>query len=185
MKKRKYSSPYYARDYFSKDILPAEIYAGQKTIRQPIPFRRHESLELVLVRGGEGTVTVNGRSFPVSRGSLLCFNPAHFHKLDMDKGSALEISECHIDPGVYFYITACPYYRTESGKLPVPPLLAPLNSTQAENAERIMEQLANICNQNRMDENQPAFFLLLKLFGILEKYAQDPVFCAQQTDNTP
>ena len=36
MKKSKYSSPYYAKDYFSKEILPSEVYAGQKIIRQPM-----------------------------------------------------------------------------------------------------------------------------------------------------
>ena len=77
MKKSKYSSPYYAKDYFSKDILPSEIYVGQKIIRQSIPYRRHDEIEFVLVRSGEGTVTVNATSFPVSRGSLLCFFQCH------------------------------------------------------------------------------------------------------------
>ena len=60
MKKLKYSSPFYSRDYFSKNILPNSVYAGRKSIRQQIPFKQHDELELLLVRRGEGTVTVNG-----------------------------------------------------------------------------------------------------------------------------
>ena len=183
MKKNKYSSPYYARDYFSKDILPTEIYAGQKTIRQSVPFRRHDDLELMLVRSGEGTVTINAHSFPVSRGSLLCFNPSHFHKLEPGKGGKLEISECHINPGIYFYITACPYYKADADKLSAAPELARLDEIQTENAEGILERLANICTHGPVDENQPLFFLLLKLFGMLEKYAFTPSVCAQETDS--
>ena len=182
MKKNKYSSPYYARDYFSKDILPTEVLAGQKTIRQTVPFRRHDDLELMLVRSGEGTVTINAHSFPVSRGSLLCFNPSHFHKLEPGKGGKLEISECHINPGIYFYITACPYYKTDVEHLPSPPTLAKLDEIQTENTEDILERLANICSHGPAEENQPLFFLLLKLFGILEKYAFDPSDCAQEKD---
>ena len=185
MKKNKYSSPYYARDYFSKDILPTEIYAGQKSIRQSIPYRRHEELELMLVRSGEGTVTVNAHSFPVSRGSLLCFNPSHFHKLEPGKGGKLEISECHINPGIYFYITACPYYKADTAKLPAPPVLAQLDEALTENADRILEQLANIYTHGPVEENQPIFFLLLKLFGILEKYACNHFDCTFTADSVP
>lgn len=171
MKKSKYSSPYLAKDYFSKDILPTAVFAGRKTIRQNIPFRQHEDMELMLVRSGSGTVTVNARSYPVSRGSLLCCSPTQFHKLELDKGSRLEITECHINSGVYFYLSACPYYRADSADVPTPPVYAQLDEQRTLQVTQLLDELAASCEKTPIVENQPAFFLLMKLFGILEKYA--------------
>ena len=171
MKKRKYSSPYLARDYFSKDLLPNHVYAGRRTIRQNVPYRQHEDIEFVLVRSGEGTAIVNGQSHPVTRGSLLCFAPGHFHKLELHKGSTLEISECHLNAGVFFYLSACPYFPADTEALPAPSLLAQLQEPIAEQVTNLMDELAASCEKTPITENQPAFFLLMKLFGILETYA--------------
>lgn len=182
MKKSKYSSPYYAKEYFTKDILPSEIYAGQKIIRQSVPYRRHEEIEFMLVRSGSGTVTVNAHSFPVSRGSLLCFSPSHFHKLDLIKGSRLEIGECHMNPGVYLYITACPYYHPSANHLPTPPVLAHLDEAETRRTEQLLDELTTVIDRAPVTENQPAFFLLLKLFGLLEKNAVPMQKCAPTKD---
>lgn len=183
MKKTKYSSPYYAKEYFSKDILPSDVYAGQKIIRQSIPYRRHEEIEFILVRSGAGGVTVNARSFPVSRGSLLCFSPSHFHKIAPHKGSRLEVLECHMNPGVYLYITACPYYHPSADRLPTPPVLAQLSEEETRRTEQLLDELATVIDRAPVTENQPAFFLLMKLFGLLEKYAVPLENCLPTTDN--
>lgn len=173
MKKSKYSSPYLAKDYFSKDILPSNVYAGRKAIRQNIPYRQHENMEFMLVRSGSGIVTVNARTYPVSRGNLFCFSPGQFHKLELEKGSRMEVTECHINPGVYFYLSACPYYHSKTGVVPTPPVHAQLSEPLTLQVIRLMDELGASCEKTPITENQPAFFLLLKLFGILEKYA-DP-----------
>lgn len=174
MKKTKYSNPYLAKDYFSKDILPTAVYAGRKTLRQSLPYRQHEDIEIMLVRSGSGIVTVNARSFPISRGSLLCFNPTQFYKLDLDKGSRLEITECHINSGLYFYLSACPYYHSDTADVPIPPVYAQLDELRTVHATNLMDELGASCEKTPISENQPAFFLLMKLFGILEKYAAAP-----------
>lgn len=171
MKKRKYSSPYLARDYFSKDLLPSNVYAGRRVIRQNVPYRQHEDIEFVLVRSGEGTVTVNGQSYPVTQGSLLCFVPGQFHKLELDKGSKLEISECHLNAGVFFYLSACPYFPAVTEEIPTPSLLAQLNQPITEQVTNLIDELSAGCEKTPIPENQPAFFLLMKLFGILETFA--------------
>lgn len=174
MKKIKYSSPYLAKDYFSKDILPTAVYAGRKTVRQSIPYRQHDDIEIMLVRSGSGTVTVNAHTYPISRGSLVCCNPTQFHKLEPDKSSRLEITECHINSGVYFYLSACPYYRSDSPDVPTPPVYAQLNEAHTLQVTRLLDELGTSCEKTPIGENQPAFFLLMKLFGILEKYAATP-----------
>lgn len=174
MKKPKYSKPYSARDYFSTAILPSTLYGGRKTIRQQIPYRQHEETEFLLVRSGTGAITVNARSFPVQRGSLLCFSPGHFHKLSFPRGSQLEVSECHVNSGVYFYIAACPYYHSHSEHPQTPPLLAQLDEAHTCQVTDLIDRLVEVCEKTPVQENQPAFFLLMKLFGILEQYACSP-----------
>ena len=174
MKKHKYSSPYLAKDYFSKDILPTSVYAGRKTIRQSIPYRQHDDMEIMLVRSGSGTVNVNAQSYSISRGSLLCYSPTQFHKLEPDKGSRLEITECHINAGVYFYLSACPYYHSDTADVPTPPVYAQLDEERTRQVTQLLDELAASCEKTPIGENQPAFFLLMKLFGILEKYAVAP-----------
>lgn len=182
MKKSKYSSPYYAREYFSKDILPSDVYAGQKIIRQSVPYRRHEEIRFMLVRSGTGTVTVNAHSFPVSRGSLMCFSPSHFYKIDPHKGSRLEIVECHMNPGVYLFITACPYYRPSADRLPTPPVRAYLDEAKTCRAEQLLDELVTIIDRAPITDNQPVFFLLMKLFGLLEKHAIPLPECSPTKD---
>ena len=174
MKKSKYSSPYLAKDYFSKDILPTAVFTGRKTIRQNIPYRQHEDMEFMLVRSGSGTVTVNARSYPVSRGSLFCFSPGQFHKLELDKGSRMEVTECHMNSGVYFYLSACPYYCAKGADVPMPPVHAQLNEALTQQVTRLLDELTTSCEKTPINENQPAFFLLMKLFGVLEKYTEEP-----------
>ena len=173
MKKLKYSSPFYSRDYFSKNILPNSVYAGRKSIRQQIPFKQHDELELLLVRRGEGTVTVNAAQFPIRRGDMFCFSPCHFHKIDVDRSGALEVSECHINSGLYFYITACPYFQsTPDADLPYPPLHVRLDEPDTRRTELLIDDIAAESEKTDVRDNQQCFFLLMKLFGIMERTAE-------------
>ncbi|SDE18565.1 AraC-type DNA-binding protein [Paenibacillus sp. UNCCL117] len=43
----------------------------------------HQGIELLYVYEGEGEVTVEGRSFPMRPGMLLCFQPYQLHKIDV------------------------------------------------------------------------------------------------------
>lgn len=185
MKKRKYSSPYLARDYFSKDILPNMVYAGRKVIRQNIPYRHHDEIDFILVRSGEATVTVNSKSFPISRGSLLCLTPSHFHKIELSKGSKLEISECHLNSGVSFYLFACPYYLSEGEVIHTPPTFARLDEPRTLQVTKLLDDLSASCEKTPIGENQNAFFLLMKLFGILETYAAQNESCLPTEDTSP
>lgn len=174
MKKRKYSRPYYSRDYFTQEILPNTIRVSKKSIRQTIPFRQHEDLEFLLIRSGEAMVTLNAKDYPAERGCLFCFSPTHFHKLDFSVSTPMEVSECHVNSGVYFYISACPYYESDNTKLPYPPVYARLDEERTQQTEQIIDQLAAMCEKVPIEDNQPAFFLLMKLFGLLEMYAAEP-----------
>ncbi len=169
MKKRKYTGPYLSRDYFPRDILPHTVYAGHKILRQPLPYRQQDEIMFLLVRGGTGTVTVNGRSFPAKRGSLFCFSPGHFHKIEPSKAQGLEVSECHMNTGLYFFITACPYYPAATG-VSGPPVYARLDEELTHRTARVMEDIAIQCGKSAVSENQSLFFLLMKLFGIMERY---------------
>ena len=172
MKKLKYSSPFYSRDYFSKNILPNSTFAGRKTIGQQVPFKQHDDLEILLIRQGEGMVTVNATQFPIRRGALFCFSPYHFHKLDINKGEKLELSECHVNSGVYFYISACPYFKAQPQELPYPPLYAELDEEHTAQAEKLIDDIAAECEKKTIRENQTCFFLLMKLFGMMEKFSK-------------
>jgi len=172
MKKLKYSTPFCSRNYFSENLLPSEIHAGRKTIRQQLLFSQNDELELLLIRRGEGTLTVNTKEYPLSRGMLFCFSPHHFHKLSLPVGHTLEVSECHVNSGVYFYITACPYFIADEKTVPYPPLRAVLDEDHTRKVTALMDQIAAESEKNaKVDENQNCFFLLLKLFGTLEKFA--------------
>lgn len=176
MKKLKYSTLFYSQDYFSKNILPNSIYAGRKIIRQQIPYKQHDDLEILLIRRGAGTVTVNATEYPVGPGDLFCFSPYHFHKLEVAKGQKLEVSECRVNSGVYFYISACPYFNpSRPPELPSPRLHIKLDESHAMQAEKLIDEIGLECQKKNIQENQPCFFLLMKLFGIIEQYA------AQQT----
>lgn len=172
MKKLKYSSPFCSRYYFSEGLLPSEIYAGRKILRQSTPYVQHDNLELLLIRGGSGTLTVNNTEYPLSRGMLFCFSSNHFHKLTLHYGQTVETSVCNVNSGVYFYISACPYFLAQDRTVPVPPLLARLDEAQTLRVETLMNQIAQESERKDMRSggNQSCFFLLLKLFGMLEKY---------------
>jgi len=174
MKKLKYSTLFYSRDYFSKNILPNSINAGRKVIRQQIPYKQHDDLEILLIRHGEGTVTVNAVEYPISPGDLFCFSPYHFHKLDVAKGQKLEVSECRVNSGIYFYISACPYFKpSQSQELPAPRLHVKLNEQRTIQAEKLIDGIGLECQKRKIQENQYGFFLLMKLFGIIEQQTEE------------
>lgn len=182
MKKNKYSSPYLAKDYFSGDLLPSQLYAGRKVLRQNNIYRQHDELELMLVRSGDAVATINAVSYPLTRGSLLCLSPGYFYKVEIPKGCRLEITECHMNPGIYFYLTACPYYCKDSTDVPTPPVFAQLGEALTVQVTQMLDELAASCEKTPITENQPAFFLLMKLFGILEKHAVSAEECSPMKD---
>ena len=172
MKKMKYSTPFYSRDYFTKNILPHSVLADRKTIRQQIPYRQHDDLEMLLIREGAGIITVNAVEYPISRGDMFCFSPYHFHRLDVLRGDTLEVSECHVNSGLYFYISACPYFiPPDSTKLHYPHLHVHLDETRTRQTEKLIDEISQECERKKIQENQSLFFLLMKLFGIMERYA--------------
>ncbi|WP_159881802.1 helix-turn-helix domain-containing protein [Paenibacillus puerhi] len=55
-----------------------------KTTQWPwIMLHAHQGIELLYVYEGEGEVTVEGRSFPMRPGMLMCFQPFQLHKVDV------------------------------------------------------------------------------------------------------
>ncbi|MBR4077058.1 MAG: hypothetical protein IKK17_00470, partial [Oscillospiraceae bacterium] len=103
-------------------------------------------------------------------------------KIEPKKGSRLEVGECHMNSGVYLYITACPYYLPAANHLPTPPVVARLSESETHKTELLLEELAAVIDKAPITENQPAFFLLMKLFGLLEKYAVTQQDCAPTKD---
>ncbi|MFD2611667.1 AraC family transcriptional regulator [Paenibacillus gansuensis] len=46
-------------------------------------FHAHQGLEFLYVHEGEGTVTVNGRAYPLHPDRLFCFQPFQLHKVEV------------------------------------------------------------------------------------------------------
>jgi len=74
-----------------------------KTTEWPwMMLHAHHGIELLYVYEGEGEVTVEGRSFPIRSGMLMCFQPYQLHKIDVPgvPGGAYVRSILTFDPRV-------------------------------------------------------------------------------------
>ncbi|MGI6011275.1 MAG: AraC family transcriptional regulator [Ruminococcus sp.] len=70
---------------FDNGILPTMVYINKQNYeRQPMkrPLHSHESVcELLLVYKGEGTYLLKDKKFPVSEGSIICYNQGDLHEM--------------------------------------------------------------------------------------------------------
>lgn len=100
-----------SRNWFRQKLLPDEIKLRRQSLWESTQVQCYDGIKLIFVEHGAGTLIVNGKGFPLQRGScclLYCF---HFHKIVPASGSPLRISVCHISYNTFLFATIVPGYH--------------------------------------------------------------------------
>ncbi|MCL6456653.1 MAG: AraC family transcriptional regulator [Gorillibacterium sp.] len=73
------------------DLGPNFFLMSYRTVTEDtdwLAFHAHRGVEFLYVHEGSGTVTVEGRQFPLCKGSLFFFQPYQLHKVNVPIGGA-------------------------------------------------------------------------------------------------
>ncbi len=162
------SVPFASLDYFSEKILQLPITAVDKTITKPTALRNNEGITLVYFRSGHGKIVVNSTPLPVGRGCLLSLGSYHYYQLQPESES-LQYSECNLSYETFLFMAASPYYDFPVITLQRIPLTCLLDETMISRTERVVDQLVKISLKPRQKSPETAFFLIMRLMGILQK----------------
>ncbi len=71
--------------------MPRSVRVYHELVHRHVDLHWHEFYEMGFIVGGEGTHTLNGVAYPLSRGTLFLLTPADFHGLSPCPGAMLEI----------------------------------------------------------------------------------------------
>lgn len=162
------SVPFASLDYFSEKILQLPVAAVDKSITAPTALRNNEGITLMYFRGGHGKIVVNATPLPVKRGCLLSLGPYHYFQLQPESES-LEYSECNLSYETFLFMAASPYYDFSVITLQRIPLTCLLDEAMILRTERVIDQLVKLSLKPRQKSAETAFFLIMRLMGILQK----------------
>lgn len=87
--------------------LQSDDYMGSAPVRvfrhvltRPYPLHWHDFYELVFVTDGEGLNIVNGRAYPITRGSASLLTPVDFHEIRLMGGAPLILYDVVFSPKI-------------------------------------------------------------------------------------
>ncbi len=75
-----------AHDYFVNNVLPSDIKACVRKIKEPTLYVNNHDETFLLVRSGRGTLTVNGLDYRLKPDTLVNLGPFHRYRYQPDKG---------------------------------------------------------------------------------------------------
>lgn len=162
----KYSVSFGLDEYFTGDVCPISFNCALKSVSRPTPHMQSECGLLFLVRRGAGTMTVNGREFPLKRGTYMCLGPFHNYAITPASGSVLEISQCNINFGAYLYILSCPYVKINGFFAQRQPVLTRLSEADTTALEASFDFISRI-DKSDYHENKLGFLEYMNLLGML------------------
>lgn len=153
--------------YFSNNVLPHSIQANKRKIAAPTAYIHNHDLSCLLITGGTGKLSVNGRDYILRPNILVTLGPFHVYRCTPDKGQTLEITEARINSGTYMYLIANPYFKLPEFSVPSEPPVLHLHGLAKDIAYQAMEGLLAECGGERQDGYSLCFCYMTDLFGLL------------------
>lgn len=162
------SVPFASMDYFSEKILLLPITAVDKSISNTTVLRNNQGITLFYFRSGHGKIIVNSTPLDVSAGSLLSLGSYHYFQVQPES-ETLEYAECNLSYETFLFMAASPYYEFSVITLQRIPLTCLLDEAMILRTERVVNQLVKLSLKPRQKSAETAFFLIMRLMGILQK----------------
>lgn len=170
-KNRIHYSPFFpSGDYYAKDSFQFPISAAHKSVDKPTVLKNNRGITLFYFRDSHGRILVNSRSYHVKPGCLMCLGAYHYFQLIPDSDTEpMRLTECRLSYDAFLYMAANPYYEFPMITLAVNPLTALLTEDKLVWAEDILDEMVTITTRHKRQDDEAAFYLSMKLMGILQK----------------
>lgn len=166
------TDPYTGVYYFQESLRLTDILTGKQTLRQPEQPHLRDEIEMFLITGGEGILTVNGVDLEVSAGSLSWLFPFHVRALRPKGKSSLTLSYCRFSLGMLLYMNISrKYMQLSISALEYAPPVLPLLPEDAEYAGQVFDDLISEAENQEQDCELMQLSCLLRLVALFERRA--------------
>ncbi len=165
-----------AHDYFANNVLPENVHAELRRIKNPMSYANNRDQTFFLIRSGTGTLSVNGLEYKLRPNTLINLGPFHRYRLLPSRRSELEIAEARMNSGTYMYMIANPYLKYENFSIPSQPPVVYLKGLWAQIANDSMNGLLNEAKNKAGDSIQLCFCYMMNFLGIITDHMSKDYF---------
>ena len=165
-----------AHDYFANNVLPENVHAELRRIKNPMSYTNNRDQTFFLIRAGTGTLSVNGLEYKLRPNTLINLGPFHRYRLLPSRRSELEIAEARMNSGTYMYMIANPYLKYENFSIPAQPPVVYLKGLSAQIANDSMDGLLEEAKNKSSDGIQLCFCYMMNFLGIITDHMSKDYF---------
>lgn len=166
------TAPYTGAYYFQESLRLTEILAGEQTVRLPQQPHLFDDIEMFLVTGGEGILTVNGVELTLPEGSFAWLFPFHVRSLRPKGKEPLHMSFCRFSLGMLLYMNISQRYMQMSiSALEYAPPCLPLGPEDAAAVAEIFRELNRETERQEQDCELVQLSCILRLVAMFERRA--------------
>lgn len=168
---------YSLAEYRQQRVQMLEFEMGEVRLMRSEELHAHDSIEMIYIQKGQGTLNVNGNRYPFQAGSLLRLFSFHIHALEK-ADTAVEYLYCRFPLSVLMYADIDLTRRYESYYIleNLPPLVTILAAKRMRVQESFFEILA--------EKKQPELYCDNMIMVELAKFSLQFERAAQQLEET-
>ena len=97
------TSPFTSAQYFQENLHFQHVQVCSETLRGETGVHLHDEIEMLFVRGGQGSLQVNGVHYPLAKGCLAWLFPFHTHAVACTEGP-LSVTTLRYSLGLLTYL---------------------------------------------------------------------------------
>ncbi|MDR1204941.1 MAG: helix-turn-helix transcriptional regulator [Peptococcaceae bacterium] len=164
----------YSYNYYAQQEMPLDDILIQRLILSgDMPAQKQDGVQILFFQDGEGALNINGLSFSVKPGMLLCALPFHLYSLSAPKGASLEGIRCSFPLSLLMYLGVSRQHQPaacdtlEHG--------SPLVTLSPEDVRRVAHAFAEMEEESRHRDHYYRNFMLSGLMRILSLFYRESV----------
>lgn len=166
------TAPYTGAYYFQESLRLTEIIAGDRTVRRPEQPHLYDDIEMFIVTGGDGILTVNGVDLDLPEGSFAWLFPFHVRALKSKGEKPLTLSYCRFSLGMLLYMNISQRFMQMSiSALEYAPPCLPLDPEDAKTVSEIFRELIQETKRQEQDCELMQLSCILRLVAMFERRA--------------
>lgn len=163
-------------EHFADTLSPTAPIVAFYEIRKETPVERPESdsLYLLYIQEGSGTLCLNEKKVPVEPGMMILLHSCHYFKLSPIPAGILRFSKCSFTMNTMLFFYMCPYVDKHNIIDTFSLSLASVPAEMRLRIETILHSLQDEANGELILSSFRQFLLLMELVGYFglnaEKY---------------
>lgn len=158
-----------SRDYFSKNLIPSVPEIQELIYYSKSALIHSEGVELLYVKNGKGTFSVNGQFYPCQKGSAILLSFYHITRILPDNGHPMQLFRCRFTLNTFLYFLANPCCSQTSFGLTEKPTAIEFEYDEQEYIEILFSELKKELSCHSSFHDNISIYILMELIARIDR----------------